>query len=266
MNMNFKTRLFLVLFAAGFPGVLSLLLLDFGAMAALFPSPSGTQLQITPAIKALSLVQPTVLLALAVFVGVLLAAKVRLSAPVAEAVAASGARRGWVEALRPQVGPGVLGSVVGAASILLSAVVFKPFMTAETISRISEITKLLPLPMRFLYGGITEEVLLRWGLMTLLVWVAWRLFQKQRSKPGAMSFILAILVSAFLFGLGHLPVAFVVLGELSAAVILFVIVANSAFGIVAGYLYWKFGLESAMIAHLLGHVILVTASYAGAYF
>lgn len=266
MNLNFKTRLFLVLFAAGFAGVLSLLLLDFAAVAPLFPSLPETNLQITPAIKALSLVQPALLLALAALAGVLLAAKVGLSAPVAEAIAASGARRGLVAALRPQVGPGVLGSVVGAASVLLSAVVFKPFMTAETVSRIREFTKLLPLPMRFLYGGITEEVLMRWGLMTLLVWVAWRLFQKQRSKPGAICFVLAILGAAFVFGVGHLPVAFVLLGELTAAVVLFVIVANSAFGIVAGYLYWKFGLESAMIAHLLGHVILVTASYAGAYF
>ena len=266
MISNFKTRLFLVLFAAGFAGVLSFLLLDLAAMAALFPSPSGTQLQITPAIKALSLVQPTVLLALAVFAGVLLAAKVGLSAPVAEAVAASGARRGLLASLGPQVGPGVLGSVVGAGSVLLSAAVFKPFITAESIARISAFTKLLPLPTRFLYGGITEEVLMRWGLMTLLVWGAWRLFQKERSKPGAMCFVLAILVSAFVFGLGHLPVALMLLGEPTAAVVLFVIVANSAFGIVAGYLYWKFGLESAMIAHVLGHVILVTASYAGAYF
>ena len=266
MNLNFKTRLFLVLFAAGFGGTLSLLLLDFAAVAALFPSTTGTYPQITPVIKALSLVQPTVLLALAAFVGVLLAAKVGLSAPVAEAVAASGARRRLVAALRPQVVPGVLGSVVGAASVLLTAAVFKPFMTAETVARISAFAKLLPLPMRFLYGGITEEVLMRWGLMTLLVWAAWRLFQKERSKPGAICFILAILVSALVFGLGHLPVAFILLGELTAAVVLFVIVANSAFGIVAGYLYWKFGLESAMIAHLLGHVVLALASYAGAYF
>jgi hypothetical protein len=56
------------------------------------------------------------------------------------------------------------------------------------------------------------------------------------------------------------------LGETSVPVILFVIVANSVFGIVAGYLYWKFGLESAIIAHILGHVVLALASYAGAYF
>ena len=44
------------------------------------------------------------------------------------------------------------------------------------------------------------------------------------------------------------------------------IVANSIFGLIAGYLYWKRGLESAMFAHMVAHVLLLTASYYGAYF
>lgn len=265
MKLSVKTRLFLVLFLAGFAGVVSILLLDLAAVVALLPAPAESLPRITPAIKLLSLVQPTVLLAVAVLLGVLLAPRVGLSAPVAESIAAGAVSR-VASALRPQFIPGVLGSLVGAASVLLSAAVFKPFISADTLARISQFTRLLPLPTRFLYGGITEELLLRWGLMTLLVWVGWRLFQKERVKPAATCFIGAILVSAFIFGLGHLPVAVMLLGEPTAAVVLFVIVANSAFGMVAGYLYWKYGLESAMIAHLLGHVVLALASYAGAYF
>jgi len=55
-------------------------------------------------------------------------------------------------------------------------------------------------------------------------------------------------------------------GEITAAILFFVIVGNSAFGVIAGYLYWKYGLESAIISHMLVHVALVLASYAGAYF
>jgi hypothetical protein len=265
MNLNVKRRLFLVLFLAGFAGVVTILLLDFGAVAALLPMPAESLPRITPAIKLLSLVQPAVLLAIAVLIGVVLAPKVGLSAPVAESIAAAAVSR-VASALRPQLLPGVLGSLVGAASVILSAAVLKPFISAEILARISQFTGLLPLPMRFLYGGITEELLLRWGFMTLLVWVAWRLFQKGRVKPSAKWFVVAILVSAFVFALGHLPVAIMLLGKPTAAIVLFVIVANSAFGVVAGYLYWKYGLESAMIAHLLGHVVLALASYAGAYF
>jgi NAD(P)-dependent dehydrogenase (short-subunit alcohol dehydrogenase family) len=28
-----------------------------------------------------------------------------------------------------------------------------------------------------LYGGITEEILMRWGLMSLLVWIAWKVLK-----------------------------------------------------------------------------------------
>ena len=264
MVSSFQKRLFLILFAAGFAGVASFLLVDLGALVALFPVQEGMNVPvITPAIKVLSLVQPTVLVLVAVLIGVVLARTVGLSAPVAEAIAAG---RNVVPALKPQIVPGIIGAVVGAVSILLTAAVFKPFMPTETIERISSFTALLPLVTRFLYGGLTEEVLIRWGLMTLLVWLVWRVFQKRLNQPSAISFVVAILVSSFLFGLGHLPVAILLLGGVTTAVVCFVIIANSAFGIVAGYLYWKNGLESAMIAHVLGHVALFTASYAGLYF
>lgn len=264
MISSFKKRLFLILFVAGFAGVASFLLVDLAALVALFPVRDGMEVPvITPVIKLLSLVQPTVLVLLAVLIGVVLAQRVGLSAPVAEAIAAG---RPVVPALKPQIVPGIAGAIIGAAAILLSAAIFKSSIPAETVERISSFTRLLPLATRFLYGGITEEVLIRWGLMTLLVWIVWRVFERRLDKPSPISFVVAILVSSFVFGLGHLPVAILLLGEATTAVVLFVIAANSAFGIVAGYLYWKHGLESAMIAHVLGHVALAAASYAGAYF
>ena len=260
--MSAKTRLFFILFFAGFAGVLSFLLVDLAGIVALFPAGQEVPV-ITPAIKLLSLVQPTVLLFAAVLIGVALAPKVGLSAPVAEALAAGGPAG---SALRPQLLPGVLGALIGAASVLLSAAVFKPFLMTDTIERVSKFQGLVPIPTRLLYGGITEEVLMRWGLMTLVVWIVWRLFQKRFTKPTNICFVVALLFSSFVFGLGHLPVALLLLPENTAAIMLFVIVANSAFGVVAGYLYWKWGLESAIIAHMLGHVVLALASYAGAYF
>jgi membrane protease YdiL (CAAX protease family) len=124
----------------------------------------------------------------------------------------------------------------------------------------------LGIPTRLLYGGITEELLLRWGFMTLVVWLVWRIFQKRRTTPTNGSFIAAILFSALIFALGHLPVALILFPDAIVPVALFVILANSAFGLVCGYLYWKRGLESAISAHMFGHIVLVSASYAGDYF
>ena len=257
-----KKRLFLILFCVGFAGVLSILLIDLSALAALIPAAADAP-PITPAIKVLSLIQPAGLVALAVLIGIVLAPKVGLSAPAAESFAA-GDR--VMPALKPQLIPGVLGGVIGALAILLAHGVFKPLLTIETVERITKFGTLVPIPMRLLYGGLTEELLMRWGFMTLLVWITWRLFQKRLAKPTNVSFVVAILVSSFIFGLGHLPIASVVLPQITPAVVLFVIIANSAFGIVAGYLFWKYGLESAMIAHVLCHIVLAIASRVGAYF
>ena len=259
--MSFKKRLFLILFVAGFVGVLSFLLVDLAALIALVPIRPGVERPvIPPALKIVSLIQPSVLLAVAVLVGVVLAPRVGLTAPVAESLAAG---RSAASALRPQLIPGVVGALIGGFAILLTSVATKPFLTAETIALTEKIANVIPIPTRLLYGGITEELLMRWGLMTFFVWVVWRLFQRRSDRPTSVCFVAGILLSAFIFGLGHLPVAVTLLGQVTAAIVLFVIVANSAFGIVTGYLYWKYGLESAIIAHMLGHVVLITATYAG---
>lgn len=262
--MNFKTRLFVILWLAGLAGVLSLLLVDLDALIAILPVPARTEIPtITPALKLLSLVQPAVILAVAVLVGVVLASKVGLSSPVAEAAAGGG---NLVSAFKPQINPGIVGGLAGGVSLILIATMLKPFLSPEVLARLGEYGKVLPLPTRLLSGGIMEELLLRWGLMTLLVWAAWRLFQKGRGQPKPAYFVGAILVSSLLFAIGHLPLAFMLFPEPTFALIVFAIVGNSAFGLIAGYLYWKEGLESAMIAHALTHVVMFTASYFGAYF
>jgi membrane protease YdiL (CAAX protease family) len=47
------------------------------------------------------------------------------------------------------------------------------------------------------------------------------------------------------------------------ALALYVIVGNSFFGLIAGYLYSKNGLESSIIAHMLAHVVMLTAIFFG---
>jgi len=259
-----KTRLFVILFVLGLFGVVSILLIDLPALAALIPHTTSDLPTFTPVVKVLSLVQPSLLLAVAVVIGVALARRVGLSAPAAEALARGG---DVFTALRPQLAPGLVGGLAGGLSIVLISVITRPFLSASAIDRISEFSKLLPLPMRLLYGGVTEELLLRWGFMTLIVWTTWRVLQKGENVPKKAYFVSAILFSSFVFGAGHLPVAYVLLpASFSPALVLFVIFANSAFGVVAGYLYWRRGLESAMIAHIICHLVLAFASSAGAYF
>ena len=257
--MNAKTRLFLILWAAGFLGVLSFLLVDLNALIAMVPLPDGQSSADLPSpavLKIVSLIQPAILVSLAVLIGVLLANRVGLHSPAAEAFAA---KEPFVSKLRPQLMPAIIAGSAGGVAIILAWVIAKPHLSADFISRAEAFNKLLPAPFRFLFGGVTEEILIRWGLMTLLVWVSWRLFQKGEGRPKGLFVVVAILISAILFGVGHLPIASLLAGGLTFPLAAYVITANSLFGIVAGFLYWKRGLESAMIAHIVAHIVLIIA-------
>jgi membrane protease YdiL (CAAX protease family) len=191
-----------------------------------------------------SFAQSAVLVALAVWAGVMLAPAVGLRAPAFEAAAAG---RSLAPALRAQLLPGLIAGVLGG--VLLAAVPrFAPAGFAEAQNRLNA-----PLLARVLYGGITEELLLRWGLMTALLWLMWRILQRRRGAPRTGYAWLAITVSAFLFGAGHLPAAALLLGDLTGSAAVFVVGVNAVYGVLFGYLFWRYGLEAAMIAHATAH-------------
>ena len=164
-------------------------------------------------------------------------------------------------ALRPQIVPGLIGGVIGSVAIILSWVLWKPYLPQEFAVRALQLNRLLPLLTRLLYGGFTEELLLRWGVMTFFLWAMWRLFQKGEGTPRNSYYVTAIVVSSILFGVGHLPIASVLVANITISTIVYVVIVNSIFGLIAGYLYWKKGLESAIIAHMTAHVVLVTAQF-----
>ena len=202
-------------------------------------------------ISLASLVQSALLVVLAAWVGVALAPKVGLRAPAFEADVTS---RPIALALTPQLIPGVIAGVL-SGMVLFAIGPFAPTDLVEVQERFNP-----PLLVRILYGGITEEILMRWGLMTTLVWLAWR-FQRNRTGAPRASYVwLAIAISAFLFGAGHLPAVSAALGELHASVVAFVIGVNTTFGLLFGYMFWRWGLESAMITHALAHVVSYMAN------
>lgn len=257
--MHSRTRSFLILWAAGLLGVASFLFVDLYTLIASFPQPPGAPpVELPPPVllKIASVVQPAILTTFAVLIGCWLAPKVALHAPAAEAAARGD---GILANLRPQIAPGVLAGLASGVAIVATWVVAKPFLTDEFVARAQEFNKFLPSVTRFLYGGVTEELLLRWGLMTFLVWASWRLFQKGKERPTPILIIASIFISALIFGIGHLPIASMLAGGLTVPLAAYVVAGNSIFGIVAGFLYWRLGLEAAIVAHMSAHVVLIGA-------
>ncbi|MGD2183229.1 CPBP family glutamic-type intramembrane protease [Lusitaniella coriacea] len=244
----FDLKLFSILWVGGMLGILSLLGVNL-------PLPEGTD----PAIsKWLILLQPTILLSVSILIGTVLAPKVSLAAPLASAIVR---RKPIAPILQSQGIAGLLGGTIGGLATYGIVALWKPFLPETFVTKGEELSNTMPVLTRLLYGGITEELLLRWGFMTLLVWVGWRIFQRRKGKPRKRYFAIAILLSSLLFGLGHLPVAFALSPEVTTSLIAYVIGLNSLFGAIAGYLYWKFGLEAAIFAHMTAHGVLIVLQF-----
>jgi len=114
-----------------------------------------------------------------------------------------------------------------------------------------------------LYGGIVEEVLLRLGLMTLILWLLTKGSNKQNNKDGIVAARQAISVSqawvaislsSLLFALGHLPATAQMMG-LSVPIVIRALLLNGIAGLGFGWLYWKKGLLYAMLGHMMAHII-----------
>lgn len=224
------------------PGVVAVvwaLLPLLAANAALFPLPLW-------AIVLLSGLQTAVLLALAVTVGAWLAPQLGLRAP---AVSAWLGGRPVGPALRAQWLPGLGGGVAGAAWLWTLS------RLAPEALRPTDPSSAMPLVVKVLYGGLTEELLMRWGVMALILWLAWRIAQRGQGEPARGWVAMSVVLSALLFAVGHLPAAQAMAGELTGPVVAYVLVGNAAFGLLAGWLFARRGLEAAMIAHALAHLL-----------
>ena len=91
--------------------------------------------------------------------------------------------------------------------------------------------------------------------MTLIVWISSKVFKGERPT----AYWIGIVLAALIFAIGHLPVVFNTIEEPSIILLTYVMIGNSVGGLIFGWLYWKKGLESAFIAHMFTHVILVLA-------
>lgn len=241
-----RLRLGILLWSAGTLGAVTVAVGVLPPISAKMPLPGPLWL-----IMLASVFQSALLVALAVWGGTALAPAVGLRAPGFEAAAI---RRPIMPVLKPQILPGFIGGVLGGL-LLFASLLLSPPAIAAVQDQFNP-----PLYARVLYGGITEEVLLRWGLMTAFTWLAWRFFQGKRGAVNPGLIWLAIAMSALLFGVGHLPVASYLIGSLNAPVVLFVVGLNATFGLLFGWLFWRRGLESAMVAHAVTHVVSYTAT------
>src|SRR5437870_5519025 len=181
---------------------------------------------------------------LVVWLGLAAARRVGMGAPILDgAVAAPFAARRLTISL-------AVGAACGA--VLLAVLVYglvpiEPALATRLRARIGA-PSWLPWALA-VESSILEEFALR---LFLLSSVAWLLARRWRNPSAAWS---AIIVSSLVFAVVHLP-AWLATTNPTAVLIASVLTLNGVAGFVLGYLYWRWGIESAILAHFAADMVV----------
>jgi membrane protease YdiL (CAAX protease family) len=243
MKININWKLFVILLIASF--ITSLMVLPY----TLALSPALAKV-FTPLVLIAQLIQSLVIFSIAIFMGLFLYKRVGFNLPILE---------GWLEG--KEVGSyltSILGISVGLGVLSGIIIVVLSFLFTPVSSIFQNASISVPIWKAFLacfYGGISEEILLRLFLMTLIVWIFYKIKKTADGKPTVIGIWLAIIISAVIFGLGHLPITGTIT-SITPLIVVRAVLLNGIAGIVFGWLYWKKGLESAMIAHFSADIVL----------
>lgn len=249
---------FFLLYSVGLLGILSLIPYLRRQIDKVVRSAEEPPNVPAPLMVVLALVQSSALLAVAVFGGLKLAPRLGLRSHLVSSVGKYSPRIS-AEAFGRELRSALFGAVLTSALIFLGEALFRPW-TGEALERLEEEEPRSPslTVMGVLYGGLTEELLMRWGLVSLLAELSRRVRGEGASEgqaPTGGTMWGAILLAALLFGVGHLP-ALAALVTLTPALVARTILLNAAGGIIFGVLFWKESLEAAMVAHGGSHVVM----------
>jgi hypothetical protein len=145
-------------------------------------------------------------------------------------------------------------------ALFLHAVVFDPPLNAlleKTGIAMPEATAMPPLYgfLASISAGITEETLFRLFGLSLIAWLGGLLFHDSEGRPKLIIFWTANILFALAFGAAHLPTEAAIGLPLNPLVVASTLVLNGIGGLVFGWLFWTFGLESAILAHILADVL-----------
>lgn len=205
-----------------------------------------------PVLLLASVIQGLIFFAIIIFVGLRISQKLGLQIPILEKLLVGEKPDTDVKSIIKL--SAFLGCLSGITMILLDSLLFSQLGIEELFEQIS-----VPVWQGFLasfYGGITEEIIMRLFFMTFILWITNKII-KIKGKAVENNWLMwsSIIIATLLFGIGHLPIT-ATLTALTPMVIVRALVLNGIGGLVFGWLYWKKGLEGAMIAHFSTDIII----------
>ena len=178
-------------------------------------------------------------------VGVWLGKKVGLGSELRELV--SGTPGCWKQ-VRLALVPGTLVGLTLGALGLISQNVMPKDVLIPALNNPNTFEWLL----RCLSAALTEEIAFRFGLMSLFAWIIWSILK--RPALYAPSLWIGNLLSALMFAAAHFPQ--LELQRYGLSLLIVFVVTSSSVGMIMGWLYMRYGLVSAMVAHLVTDLMI----------
>jgi membrane protease YdiL (CAAX protease family) len=145
-------------------------------------------------------------------------------------------------------------AVVGGLALILPDILFFGHYSEAIMNSYSVKPSIPYLIAMVTYGGVIEEVMLRLFFMSLIAFILHKVFGKHRDKPTQIILIAANVIAAILFAAAHLPATAILIG-LTPMTIFRCFLLNGGLGSLFGWLYRKYGLRYAMIAHGGCHIV-----------
>ena len=246
-NSVINWKVFWVLFGASIFGVIAVMPFALTLQSDLLneiPFP-------LPIVLLLSIVQSSILFFVLILVGLFISKKIGFGAPILERWSEKKEIKTYFKSiLGISIGLGIL-----AGTLIIIADYILYLSSTASISVAANQPAVWQGLLASFYGGINEEIMLRLLFMSLTVWVLFKIKKTDDGKPTNLSIWLSIIFAAILFGLLHLPIT-TSLTAITPVIIARALVLNGIGGVIFGWLYWKKGLESAMISHFSADIIL----------
>ncbi len=105
-------------------------------------------------------------------------------------------------------------------------------------------------------AAFNEELLLRLFLLNGLAWFGGLLLGKKTGRPGTALLWAANILSTLAFGALHISNIVIIGMPVDFATVSSTLILNGIIGILFGWLYWRYGLESAMASHFGADLVL----------
>lgn len=177
-------------------------------------------------------------------VGVWIGKKVGLGSGLRELV--SGTPGSWKQVSLAIVPGTLVGLAMGTLGLISQNVIPKDVLIPELNN-----PNTFELFLRCLSASLTEEIAFRFGLMSLFVWIIRSIVRGPAVQTPSLW--IGNLLSALVFAAAHFPQ--LELQRYGLSLLITFVVSSSGTGMILGWLYMRYGLISAITAHLITDLV-----------